>query len=324
MSPFFSIIIPLYNGKNYIEKSLHSCISQTFNDIEVIIIDDCSQDNSSTFVYEYMQNDKRIRLFCNPKNIGTFRTRLEGVKYARGKYIIFLDADDFIHKQTCETLYQTIQKDFIQTQKYADIIGFASEYYPSKLIPIPHIPYKTITDNILLELFVKPRNPSVLIWNKAYKTSMFHTLLSNLSSILSKIPPIKMGDDMLQVFLIYCVSQKSIGIDKKLYFYCDSAISITRKQDKHTKLTRINNLYALIQAIQILESCTFLNTRNGFKQAKNKLINIIYASIELEQRYDSHRFSYLKSCINSLKYYKKVQTYIRILLYLISFGKIRL
>lgn len=324
MKPFFSIIVPLYNGEKYIEKSLKSCISQTFENIEVIIIDDYSQDNSSVVVRKYTQNDNRIKFFCNPQNLGTFRTRLEGIRYAQGEYILYVDADDFIHAQTCEILYQIIQNDFNQTQQYADIIGFGSEYFPSKIVPIPHIPFKSIVGNILKELFIKPKNPSILVWNKAYKTTILQSLVFKLSPILPKIPSIKMGDDILLVFMIYCLANKSIGINKNLYFYCDSLISITRKQDKRTKNIRVQNLKILLETTHILQSCDFLNTQKDFQQAKNKLINIIHSSIELEQRYDFQSFAYLKSCINSLKYYQKSQTYIRILLYLVSFGKIKL
>ena len=324
MKPFFSIIIPLHNSEKYIEKTLHSCISQTFTHLEVIVMDDCGEDNSKSIVYQYMQKDNRIKLFCNPQNLGTFRTRLEGVKHAQGEYILYVDADDFIHTQTCEILYQAIQNDFNQTQQYTDIMGFGSKYSPSKNTPIPHIPYKSIVGDILKELFIKPKNPSILVWNKAYKTTMLQTLFFKLLPIFPKIPPIKMGDDILQVFMVYCLANKSIGLDKNLYFYCDSSASITRKQDEQTKISRIQNLKNLLEVIHTLQSCDFLSIQKDFQQAKNKLINIIYASIELERRYDSHRFSYLKSCIDSLKYYKKVQTYIRILLYLISFGKIKL
>lgn len=324
MTPFFSIIIPLYNSEKYIEKALQSCISQTFDSLEVIVVDDSSHDNSKEIVKLFMQKDSRIKLFKNPKNLGTFRTRLEGTKYAQGQYCLFLDADDFINEQACQTLYKAIQEDVNQTRQYADIVGFGSQHYPKKIIPIPHIPSKTLTKNILKQLFVKPITPSVLIWNKAYKHSMLRQIYHDILPHLNSLPHIKMGDDILQTFIIYCYANKSIGISKKLYYYCDSSVSITRKQDKKTEELRTKNLDDLLMALNMLEKNHLFDYHNDFQEAKNKFIKIIQASICLEKRHFPILFAYPKACFQSLKYYTKIQTYIRILLYFISFGKIKL
>lgn len=324
MSPFFSIIIPLYNSRDYIERSIQSCISQSFASLEVIVIDDYSQDNSKEIVELFIQKDSRIKLFENLQNLGTFRTRLEGVRYAQGQYCLFLDADDFIDKQTCQTLYQLIQNDQKQTHQYTDIVGFNAQYYPKKIIPIPHIPFNSLTGNVLKQLFVYPKNPSILIWNKAYKTSMLQQIYCDISPCLDLLPNIRMGDDILQSFLVYCYANKSIGINKKFYFYCESQVSITRKQDKHAEKVRIANLKSLLTAISILEKTQMFDKKNSFQEAQDKFIKIIQASICLEKRYSSSIFAYPKACIHSLKYYVKIQTYIRIILYFVSFGKIKL
>lgn len=319
LSPFFSIIIPLYNGEEYIERALSSCIIQSFDMLEIIVVDDCSQDHSREIVTSCIQRDARIKLFQNPQNLGTFRTRLEGIKYAQGEYCLFLDADDFINKQMCEILYMAIQK-----KKYADIVGFDSQYFPKKNIPISHIPFKTLTKNILEHLFIRPTTPSVLIWNKAYRSIMLKQIYLDIQPTLNSFPHIKVGDDILQSFIIYCYAKKSIGINKKLYYYCDSNISITRKQDEITKEIRIKNLSNLFTIIDTLEKKHFFKKQENYQKAKDKLIKILQASICLEERYSPQIFAYPKACIHSLKYYRKPQTYIRILLYLISFGKIKL
>lgn len=292
--------------------------------IEVIIIDDCSPDNSKEIVKSYIQKDPRIRLYTNPKNLGTFRTRLEGIKYTQGQYCLFLDADDFINEQTCQTLYEAIQKDGEQTQQYADIVGFDAQHHPKKFIPIPHIPFRIFTNNILKQLFIDPITPSILVWNKAYKNSMLQQIYCDIFPYLDSLPHIKMGDDILQSFIIYYYANKSIGISKKLYYYCDSSVSITRKNDKKTEEIRIKGLENLLVALNMLETKHLFVYHNDFQEAKNKFIKIIQASISLEKRYSPLPFSYPKACVQSLKYYVKMQTYIRILLYFMSFGKIKL
>ena len=92
--PLISVVIPTYNSGQFIRKTLQSVINQTYGNWEILITDDCSQDNTVQVVREIMQNEKRIKLFEQRENQGPARARNIGIKHARGKYIAFLDADD--------------------------------------------------------------------------------------------------------------------------------------------------------------------------------------------------------------------------------------
>lgn len=89
---FFTVIIPLYNKENYIEKTLNSVLNQDFNDFEILIVDDCSTDNSLNKLYNF--SDSRIKIIKNNKNQGLSATRNIGIKNAKSDYITFIDADD--------------------------------------------------------------------------------------------------------------------------------------------------------------------------------------------------------------------------------------
>lgn len=91
-NPKISVVMPVYNSEKYLRESIESILNQTFRDFELIIIDDCSTDNSIKIVESY--NDKRIKIFQNEKNIGTVKTRNIGLKKAKGKYIAVMDSDD--------------------------------------------------------------------------------------------------------------------------------------------------------------------------------------------------------------------------------------
>jgi len=91
-SPFFSVVIPLYNKQNYVEATIDSVLRQTFSDFEIVLIDDGSTDNSCEVVNAI--EDPRIRLFRKEKG-GTSSARNLGIEKSRGQYIAFLDADDF-------------------------------------------------------------------------------------------------------------------------------------------------------------------------------------------------------------------------------------
>ena len=90
-----SVIIPVYNCENYLSRCLDSILNQTFNDYEVICINDGSNDGSLEILNKYSMIDKRIKVY-NQKNIGVAKTRNKAIKLAKGKYIMFIDNDDFI------------------------------------------------------------------------------------------------------------------------------------------------------------------------------------------------------------------------------------
>lgn len=112
-----SIIVPVYNTKVYLPRCLNSIINQTYRNIEIIIIDDCSPDDSYSLLQKYELDDDRIKLIKNNENIGLGAVRNLGIKIARGKYLLFVDSDDWIDLKTCELLFsiaETNQLDILE------------------------------------------------------------------------------------------------------------------------------------------------------------------------------------------------------------------
>ena len=90
-----SIILPIFNAENYLKRMLESILGQSYQKFECILIDDGSSDSSYSICKEYEEKDTRMRCFTQ-KNHGVSYTRNKGISLARGKFIAFLDADDFI------------------------------------------------------------------------------------------------------------------------------------------------------------------------------------------------------------------------------------
>ena len=99
----YSFVVPIYNVKKYLKRCIESIINQTYNKIEILLIDDGSTDNSLEICYSYAKIDSRIRVF-HKENGGLSDTRNYGINEAKGDYIIFVDSDDFIEKDTCEKM----------------------------------------------------------------------------------------------------------------------------------------------------------------------------------------------------------------------------
>ena len=98
-----SIIVPIYNKEKYLEKCLDSILGQTYRDLEIILVDDGSTDNSLAICQRYAEKDPRIKIYHKP-NGGVSSARNLGLEKSTGKYISFVDPDDFIHSEFIERL----------------------------------------------------------------------------------------------------------------------------------------------------------------------------------------------------------------------------
>lgn len=110
MEPLCSVVIPLYNRENYIEKTIKSVLNQSFKDFELIIVDDCSTDRSYQIAKEFAEQDPRIVLKGNKVNKGVADSRNFGIETAAGKYIALLDSDDVWLENKLEAQIDHIQK----------------------------------------------------------------------------------------------------------------------------------------------------------------------------------------------------------------------
>ncbi len=106
--PKVSIIIPVYNREKYLRKCLDSVVSQTLKDIEIICVNDCSTDNSLSILKEFANNDSRIKIIDLKKNMKPGGARNRGMEIVSSDYIMFVDSDDYIVPECCETLYKNM------------------------------------------------------------------------------------------------------------------------------------------------------------------------------------------------------------------------
>lgn len=104
-TPYFSIIIPVYNVEKYLSQCLDSIVNQEFNDYEVILVNDGSNDGSLQICWDYQKNDTRILVLDQP-NSGPSSARNKGLDHAKGKYVMFVDSDDWIAVDTLQILYE--------------------------------------------------------------------------------------------------------------------------------------------------------------------------------------------------------------------------
>ncbi len=104
ITPLISVLMTAYNREKYLSQAVDSILASTYKNWELIILDDCSSDKTVEIAQSYQSQDKRVKVYINPKNLGQFKNRDEIVKYANGKYIKFIDSDDLIYPHGLEQL----------------------------------------------------------------------------------------------------------------------------------------------------------------------------------------------------------------------------
>ena len=206
-SPKISVIIPMYNVEDYVGECLDSLLAQTFQDFEVIVVDDCSTDNSREVVKDYLPKfDGKLRLIESEENSGGCAVpRNIGMTYASGKYLFFLDSDDLIIKNAFAELYslaEYFQADVVQCEKY-----YASDTPRLKgaLLTLKSFMRDDFVDRPTFETTNITRRIKNL-HDRKYTWTAWSELLRREFMIENKIdfPVVKNIED--QIFTIYCLS----------------------------------------------------------------------------------------------------------------------
>lgn len=145
----FSIIVPVYNTEEYLERCIESILKQTFEDFEIILVNDGSTDNSKKIITDYQkQYPEKIKV-VNKKNGGLSSARNKGVSKAKGEYILFVDSDDYIEKGLLKTLNT-------KTKDCPDLIRFQiKEIRDNKICMHRELPFETVKGDKAFKKIIK-------------------------------------------------------------------------------------------------------------------------------------------------------------------------
>lgn len=200
MSSFVSIITPCFNSEKYVSQAIHSVLNQTHQDWELLLVDDCSSDETFAIVSKFASQDNRIKAFKLAKNSGAGVARNFAIQQASGNYIAFLDADDLWKPEKLEK-----QLNFMQTQN----IPFTFSFYET-IDEVGNLRNETIT------------TPSKITYQQLY----FCNWIGNLTGIYSvdffgKIPisSIKKRQDWMLWLQIVKQIQTAIPVPESLAYY---------------------------------------------------------------------------------------------------------
>lgn len=205
--PKISVIVPVYNAEKTLDYCLSSIVNQTLKDIEIICVNDGSNDNSLEILKQYSYSDERI-IIVDQANSGVSAARNRGLEVASGDYIMFCDSDDRYELTLCEKVENKIEETDADVICYAHQEIFQGEKYLSDLKFVEELNKKNIKDEI-----TKRVGFQVYIWNKAFRKE----LITKNNIKFQK--DLKNAEDMLFCCSVYFLNPTYAYIPEILYYY---------------------------------------------------------------------------------------------------------
>lgn len=308
-----SVIVPVYNAEKYLKECVDSIVNQTYNNFEVILINDGSIDNSKNICEEYEKKYENIKVL-NIENHGVSYSRNLGIEQSNGEYIIFIDSDDYIKENMIEELIkiQEEHEDEFLIYNYSKVYN---EIEKNKC----NVPDKSISKKELLDKFFVYYNNLIINppWNKMYKSKIIKD--NNIRFNIN----FKIGEDLLFNLEYFKYCDKIKILDDSYYYYRINPSSVTNKyrenyyENQNYLLNKIRNLLeenqafneenqnayrehkcnSIINSIQnlFIKSCPLSNSQK--KEEIQKLVTLKEANYLKDMKYDLLQLKILRKLI---------------------------
>lgn len=277
MKPKVSIIIPVYNSENYLDKCISSILKQTLNEIEIILVDDGSTDKSEVICKKYKDSDNRVK-FVRKKNGGVSSARNCGVSIAEGEFITFVDSDDYIESNMCEKLYTSA------IENKCDVIFSGMKSVNNKVISY------IFTDET--KIYSKEEACKLFFFDKEPFSPNYACGKLIKKTVCEKI---KFREDIfLMEDALYCMelflncTSNIMFLNEYLYNYVQRSGSAS----KHFNKKRITSYYALDELLNIARTMNKLYEMKFLKVYSKLILGILHDIIYFD--FEGNKCEYLK------------------------------
>lgn len=226
MKPLVSIIVPVYNDERYVKQCLDSLINQLLEEIEIIVVDDGSTDNSKVICEQFVSLDDRVKLVCK-ENGGLSDARNTGLKYANAGYVGFIDSDDYVDDDFYKILYEGIQSKDVQLAvaqiKKTDDVGnvlFCAGYDQERVI----------SNEEAMQSMLSVKGISNSVCNKLFRKDLFSE---------NPFPVGKLYEDEYVAYRIVDMCPKVFYTNSAAYYYRTNQTGITHHSFSEKEVDRI-------------------------------------------------------------------------------------
>lgn len=219
LEPLISVIVPIYNVEKYLDRCIKSIVNQTYSNLEIILIDDGSQDNCFKICNKWAELDNRIKVI-HKENGGLSDARNVGLKMAKGEYIGFIDSDDFISKYFIELLHRKLvetKSDLIQ----CDYLKVNDNYLEKEKSVKTDFDIEIFNTEEALRLLIEEKKINQVVWNKLYKKELLQKIRFEYN---------KLNEDDFFTYQVFAKCNKIAYINLPLYYYLVRNQSIMGKK----------------------------------------------------------------------------------------------
>ena len=275
-NPKISIISPIYNREKFLVRFLKNLQYQNFKDIEIIFVDDFSQDNSINVIKEFQKKDKKIFLIKNRKNKGTFVTRNIGALFSKGKYLSVPDPDDILSKDILDSCYKLAERYNYDIIRFNIVFENGKLNFNSYINSIKKGPiYQPELSNYLYYGSKKIRLCDYYIYNKIIKKEIFIKALNSIDKYCLNLYMIFFEDGLINYF---------IHLSGKSLYYLEQIGYLYMNNNEGVNLSK-HYFYKKIRA-----NCFFIYLKFVFEYSKNSqyykdMINAIFFSFNKDFQY---------------------------------------
>ena len=326
--PYISVCIPSLNMEKYIEQTILSIINQSFQDFEIIIVNDKSKDNTEVILHKLHLEDDRIKIINHAINKGVYYSRVEAILNSIGKYIILMDPDDmFLNENLFQELY------YYNLNKNLDIIEFIvyHQIEGRRNIIYPNNHFETHYHNFSKKIIYQPELSKILfklpdkelyshsicrnIWNKMIKKKIFLDMHKFIGlDYFNKF--IITADDMVMNLIIYHFAQNYTNIDLPGYMYNLRSVSMSRGNGgvELKTIRTINHLFYFQIFYNYIKQFN-LNRKSLYYEIKNLKRFFYYIKDYNIVSYEKNAKNFLNDIINDKYTNKRIKTFISELIF---------
>lgn len=216
-TPKVTVVIPVHDDAAHLRACLDSVVGQTLADIEIICIDDASTDGSRDILEEYARRDFRVRLISYKANRSASQARKDGALAARGEYVMFLDADDYLELNACESLYREMRKYGVDILHFGTSVINVGNVPPSRLENLEKFtrPYsQRLEGKAVFESCFHRKLYGYSIWNKIYSADLCRKAFSRIpDGSYSK------AQDLFAFFVLAYFARSYVGLPDARYHH---------------------------------------------------------------------------------------------------------
>ena len=256
-----TVIVPTYNSENTIERCIDSVLGQNYRNLELLVVDDGSTDMTTDVVKWYMKNDERVKLVCQNHEGPNF-ARKKGIDLAEGEYLMFVDADDYIEKNTIGTLMNEFRKNDV------DIIRFNAKR-PNGKIVFPILSSgelsKIIEHDEIMDLLLNTYKLNSLCF-QCYRAKDIKKI-----SVFER--NLEFGEDFLVNLALHKNTKRILAISDVMYHYCNNPKSTTQNKDYSRVMKNIAD--RIFVSLKVIEMGDARTTYNQLKMVKSAIMDIV-------------------------------------------------